>query len=38
LQDLFLSLVMILGKQFKDWIYTCPLFDEYNDPDYLHQN
>jgi len=33
-----LSLVMILGEEFKDWIYICALHDEYNDPDYLHQN
>lgn len=32
------GLVMLLGREWEDWIYQLSVEDEYTDPEYCHQN
>ncbi|MBA7601984.1 hypothetical protein ES703_09069 [subsurface metagenome] len=32
------ALCMLIGKRGKHWLPQLPVYDEYTDPDYCHQN
>ena len=36
--DAILDICIFFGYEGKDWIYQLPMFDEWTDPDYCHQN